>query len=94
MEGVCANLSAEGVVLRNLKSAMYRYTVKPLESRVISMSSHGNFVFVGIANQGCHMYRLENYSQFYRVNIIDVLQTKWEQNRVSQQDIVTSYHRK
>ncbi|ELU12335.1 hypothetical protein CAPTEDRAFT_220197 [Capitella teleta] len=58
MEGVCVNLSAEGVILRNLKGAMYKMTVNPLESKVISMSSHGNYIFVGIANQGCHIYKL------------------------------------
>ena len=57
MDEVGVNLSAEGVILRNLKGAMYKMSLHPTESRVTAMTSHGNHVFVGIANQGCQVFR-------------------------------------
>lgn len=55
------NLPQDGVVLRNLKGAMYKMALKDLggNARVTCMTSQGNLVFVGVANRGLRVFRVE-----------------------------------
>ncbi len=53
------NLPQDGVVLRNLRGAMYKLEVKtlPESGRVTSMTSLEDRLFVGVANAGIYVYR-------------------------------------
>lgn len=50
-------LTSDSVIYRNLKCVAYKKTDHPLEERVVSMTTIGNYVILGIAKYGCHVYR-------------------------------------
>ena len=43
--------------LTHLKEVDYRLLYHPLEGRVTSVTTHDNVAFVGLANNGCHVFR-------------------------------------
>lgn len=50
-------LSADSVVLHNLRASMYKQLVLPLDERVVSMTTHASYAFVGTSQFGCHVFR-------------------------------------
>ena len=51
------NLKADGVILRNLKGAMYKMGVHPITARVTSLVSSDDIVVVGTIGYGCQLFR-------------------------------------
>ena len=50
-------LSGDGVVLTNLKSAAFKMSVEPTSGLVIGITSHGPLLFVSVQHQGLNIYR-------------------------------------
>lgn len=58
-----ANMSAnttldiDDATLKNIKDIDYKLLYHPLDGRITSVTTLGNVAFVGLANDGCHVFR-------------------------------------
>lgn len=47
----------DDVILRNLQAAMFRRSTQKLDDRVVSMDSVDNYIVVGTARTGAHVFK-------------------------------------
>jgi len=50
-------LSGDGVVLPNLKSAAFKMSIEQTSSAVIAITSYRDLLFVSVEHQGLNIYR-------------------------------------
>ena len=51
------NLKPDGVILRNLKGAIYRMVVRPMEMCVTSVTALDRYVFLATIGYGCLVFK-------------------------------------
>ena len=67
-------LTSDSVIFRNLKDVAYKKTDHPLEERVVSMTTVGNYVILGLAKKGCHVFRCVGWAFVYLIWIFPPVQ--------------------